>query len=278
MEETTGYTVLVVEDDPNHQLLIRRALSSEDSAFSLVQFARDSQDAEHFARQMLFDCLLVDNRIPGRRGLDLITYLRGEGVEAPFVLMTSVGNEDLAVQAYRNKVADYVIKDTGFWKELPQILTRVVQEHRSRIHDLELRGRLERTNRRLDSLNTEVQLHNQQLRHAHAELEQRNAELQQAAQRLAESRAHLLDFTFVVSLALGVPLEQMERVLAALGAAPDRTLDPGEVADLIDATGRVRVLAGRLREMSALSQLRDEAATVDIEGFLDRIDEGLRES
>jgi YesN/AraC family two-component response regulator len=38
-----------------------------------VQFADNSVDAEHFARQMSFDVLLVDNRIPGRRGLDLIS-------------------------------------------------------------------------------------------------------------------------------------------------------------------------------------------------------------
>lgn len=162
-EETEDYTVLVVEDDPNHQLLIRKALTAEGLPFSLVQFARDSHDAERFAKQLDFDVLLFDNRIPGRRGLDLIGYLREEGIEGPFVLMTSAGTEDLVVQAYRKKVSEYVIKEPGFWKEVPQILLRVIREEKARQRERRLKEQLMRTNERLDKLNTEVQLQNTKL-------------------------------------------------------------------------------------------------------------------
>ena len=149
--------VLVVEDEPEHQLLVRKALTREGSGFGMVQFARDSADATRFARQMSFDVMLVDNRIPGTRGLDLLTELREAGVDAPFVLMTSAGSEDLVVEAWRQKVAEYVIKDSGFWRDLPLVLRRVVASDRQRRREQELLQRLERTNARLDALRAEME-------------------------------------------------------------------------------------------------------------------------
>jgi len=150
--------VLVVEDEPEHQLLVRKALAREGSCFTVVQIARDSEEAIRFARQMAFDVMLVDNRIPGTRGLDLLTELREVGVDAPFVLMTSAGSEDLVVEAWRQKVAEYVIKDSGFWRDLPQVLRRVVTLDRQHRREQELLARLERTNERLDALRREMEL------------------------------------------------------------------------------------------------------------------------
>ncbi len=155
--EADAIRVLVVEDEPEHQLLVRKAIAREGEGFAMVQFARDSEEAIRFARQMAFDVMLVDNRIPGTRGLDLLTELREVGVDAPFVLMTSAGSEDLVVAAWRLKVAEYVIKDSGFWRDLPQVLRRVVASDRQRRREQELLQRLERTNARLDALRAEME-------------------------------------------------------------------------------------------------------------------------
>lgn len=154
--ESGGYRILVVEDEPEHQLLVRKALAREGSGFTMIQFARDSEEAVRFAQQMAFDVMLVDNRIPGTRGLDLLTELREVGVDAPFVLMTSAGSEDLVVEAMRQKVAEYIIKDSGFWRDLPQVLRRVVLADQQRRREQDLLGRLERTNARLDSLRADM--------------------------------------------------------------------------------------------------------------------------
>lgn len=156
-ESADPIRVLVVEDEPEHQLLVRKALTREGSGFATVQFARDSEEAVRFARQMTFDVMLVDNRIPGTRGLDLLTELREVGVDVPFVLMTSAGSEDLVVEAWRQRVAEYVIKDSGFWRDLPQVLRRVVASERLRRREHDLLARLERTNARLDALKTEME-------------------------------------------------------------------------------------------------------------------------
>ncbi|MGM0578999.1 MAG: response regulator [Myxococcota bacterium] len=246
VDEHSGYTVLVVEDDPTHQLLIRKALNSETSPFSVVQFAGNSEDAEHFARQMSFDVLLVDNRIPGRRGLDMIATLSDEGLDAPFVLMTSAGNEDLAVQAYRTHVADYIIKDPGFWRDLPQTLVRVIEADRARKSEVKLRERLERANARLDELNTTIQL--------------RNEELQQAYETMG-------DFTTALALALDEPIAAIRKAVADSGSKDE------ELAGAREALDRVTNLLERIRALPALSD--KSAEEMDLEAVFDRVQKDL---
>lgn len=193
-------TVLVVEDEAEHQLLVRKALTRDGGGFELVQFARDSEEALRFANQMSFDVMLVDNRIPGTRGLDLLTALREAGSEAPFVLMTSAGSEDLVVEAWRQKVADYVIKDSGFWRDLPQVLRRVVTADRARRREQDLVARLERTNARLD--------------HLRAETDERSAKLEAL---VAEARAAFGELAPSVADKHG-PLSRLDRSLAEMAA------------------------------------------------------------
>ena len=155
-QEAKPVRVLLVDDDEH----IRRVIAQElmgDSRTLLVAQASSVREGRKAIKQHEFDVMLVDNRIPGTRGLDLLTELREVGVDAPFVLMTSAGSEDLVVEAWRQKVAEYVIKDSGFWRDLPLVLRRVVASDRQRRREQELLQRLERTNARLDSLRAEME-------------------------------------------------------------------------------------------------------------------------
>jgi response regulator of citrate/malate metabolism len=159
-----NYTLLVIEDDPNHQLLIKRILAKKKSVFSVVEIAQDIREAKRLVNHMKFDCYLVDNQLPEGQGLDFITTLQAEGVEGPFVLMTSAGNEELVVQAFRKKVSDYVVKDVGFWKDLPALLLRVMETSTSNRASETRLEELQRTNAGLDEVNTEVQMRFEELR------------------------------------------------------------------------------------------------------------------
>ncbi|MEZ4269510.1 MAG: response regulator [Myxococcota bacterium] len=262
MSESPGFTVLVVEDDPAHQLLIRRALTEDGSPFSVVQFADNSVDAEHFARQMSFDVLLVDNRIPGRRGLDLISSLKTEGADAPFVLMTSAGNEELAVHAYRSQVADYVVKDAAFWRDLPQLLARVVEEDRSKKNEKRLRERLERANQRLDELNTEVQLQNQRLLGSQAEVKARNEELERLNASHREAYQTLNDFIVALAHTLSAPLADLQE-------APS----PAASKKCATAAAQISAILDRIR---ALHTTKPTDKNLDLDALLARLQADLK--
>jgi len=90
-EQGRGYhSILIVEDDR----AVRESLK-----FSLVieGFAvRAYADAEHLLaepRLPRFDCLIVDQNMPGMNGLDLVSALRARHIETPAILITSHPNQ-----------------------------------------------------------------------------------------------------------------------------------------------------------------------------------------
>jgi signal transduction histidine kinase/AmiR/NasT family two-component response regulator len=69
------------------------------------------------------DVLLVDFRLVGDTGLDLLKTVRQDlGLDLPVVLVTGQGNEDVAALAMRLGATDYVVKREGYLIALPAVI------------------------------------------------------------------------------------------------------------------------------------------------------------
>jgi signal transduction histidine kinase len=69
------------------------------------------------------DVLLIDFRLAGDSGLDLLKTVRQErGLDLPVVLVTGQGNEDVAALAMRLGATDYVVKREGYLLALPAVV------------------------------------------------------------------------------------------------------------------------------------------------------------
>ncbi|HIP87282.1 MAG TPA: response regulator [Anaerolineales bacterium] len=95
------------------------------------------------------DLVLLDERMPGMTGLEVLKALREQGVRIPVIFMTSFGSEGLAVQAFRLGVRDYLIKPFEP-EEMERAIERVLTEKRLRAERDELMSRLQQANRRLE--------------------------------------------------------------------------------------------------------------------------------
>lgn len=85
--------VLVVEDDEAVRSSTRLLLEAQGYQ------VRDFSDAESFLEATDgkdADCILLDHRLLGLSGLDLIAILRARGVETPAVIMSSDGKAIVA--------------------------------------------------------------------------------------------------------------------------------------------------------------------------------------
>lgn len=58
-----------------------------------------------------FDIVLADYRLPGWTGLDAFAAMRQFGRDVPFILVTGIRGEEIAVECIRQGVTDYVLKD-----------------------------------------------------------------------------------------------------------------------------------------------------------------------
>ena len=122
----TATRILIVEDDDAHVELLRRAYESagREVAFTVVATCAEARDALEAATP---DAVLADFVLPDGRGLDLLPYASARG--CPLVLMTSHGDESVAVEAMRGGALDYVVKTPASLDAMPRTLDRALREH-----------------------------------------------------------------------------------------------------------------------------------------------------
>jgi PAS domain S-box-containing protein len=118
--------ILLVEDDGAHVSLIQRAFEDHDPGFRLTVASRLSE-AESCLQEQKFDLVLVDFLLPDGKGTDLLGNV-GLVSSCPFILMTSHGDEKLAVEALKAGALDYVVKSAETFSLLPKVVERGLRE------------------------------------------------------------------------------------------------------------------------------------------------------
>lgn len=115
--------ILLVEDDVLHKELISRAF---EGIADMVLFWVDTLDkAKRQIAQKQPDLVIADWRLTDGSGIDLITSAQAH---FPVILMTSYGNEELAVRSMKAGVADYLVKSPEAFENLPNNARRALRE------------------------------------------------------------------------------------------------------------------------------------------------------
>ncbi len=114
---STAIHVLLVEDNPDDAVLIRRTfLRAGRESWKLAQVERlDEAIAickEYYAQAgHNFDVILLDLRLPDSTGLETVVQLRQAIPNIPVVVITAVDDDDLALASIRAGVQDYLSKN-----------------------------------------------------------------------------------------------------------------------------------------------------------------------
>ena len=103
--------VLMVEDDEDDFLLTREHLAEiPGGRFDLDRAATFQAGLDAIARNE-HDVYLLDYRLDGHDGLELLREAIRRGCRAPLILMTGVGDQEVDLEAMRAGAADYLVKD-----------------------------------------------------------------------------------------------------------------------------------------------------------------------
>lgn len=101
--------ILMAEDSRTQAAQIKKML--EDEAFE-VAVARNGAEALGMMGEVHPDLVLTDMEMPEMNGLELVNAVCLQYADVPVVLMTSMGNDRLAVEALERGAAAYVPKAT----------------------------------------------------------------------------------------------------------------------------------------------------------------------
>jgi two-component system OmpR family response regulator len=110
--------VLVIEDDPTVGQFVKRGLEQQHWSVDLVA---DGEEGERLAKTQPYDLVVLDMRLPGRSGLEVLRNLRAKGFERPVLVLTAQDAVDAKVQTLRAGADDYVTKPFAFEELLARV-------------------------------------------------------------------------------------------------------------------------------------------------------------
>jgi len=112
--------ILIVDDEKTLAFFLKQSLLRDVDNIA-VDTATSGEEALVRIGQWSYDLILVDLRLPGMNGLELIARIREQLPQAQTVLMTAYGNDAVAAAANRLKVFRYITKPF----RLPEITSTV---------------------------------------------------------------------------------------------------------------------------------------------------------
>jgi len=128
--------ILLVEDNEHDRLAFGRAFKKSEVSCEITECIRAEETLERLrADASSFDVVVIDHGLPGMSGLDLWKELLDEEIRLPLVILTGTGSEQLAVEALKAGVHDYMIRDPsqGYLNLLPVVLPEVLRKHGDRV-------------------------------------------------------------------------------------------------------------------------------------------------
>jgi two-component system copper resistance phosphate regulon response regulator CusR len=110
--------ILVIEDDPTVGQYVKRGLEEHQWA---VDLTADGEEGERRASSEAYDLIVLDMRLPGKSGLDVLRSLRAKGFERPVLVLTAQDAVDAKVATLRAGADDYVTKPFAFEELLARV-------------------------------------------------------------------------------------------------------------------------------------------------------------
>jgi len=102
-----GKRVLIVDDEKNMRWVLGQALSGD--GYEVLE-ASDGLEALSIISDQEPDVMVLDHRMPGKDGMEVLRTVRSKGLQFPIIMLTAHGNVATAVEAMKAGASEYLTK------------------------------------------------------------------------------------------------------------------------------------------------------------------------
>lgn len=117
--------ILIVEDDPVQRSLLKESL--EGRGFQVITAASGEEALEVIGREHP-DLILLDQRLPGISGFEVLQWVRQNAPLIPVLMITAFGEIPLAVEAIKQGAFHYLTKPIDV-QELESLIRRALEHY-----------------------------------------------------------------------------------------------------------------------------------------------------
>ena len=133
-------TLLLVDDDDVFRQTVARSLIRRGYA---VEMAASGEDALSHSRLLECDAALVDLRMPGMDGLELIEALQEKSPNLPVIVLTGHGTISTAIEAIKIGAFHYLTKPCDI-QEIEVYVSKAIQQSHLQTENVHLRDAMQR--------------------------------------------------------------------------------------------------------------------------------------
>ena len=98
-------TILIVDDNKNMQFILTNILQEEGYE---VRCMDNGNDAIKFVKNKIPDLVLLDIRLPGKNGIEVLEIIKEISEDIQIIMITAYGDVKSAVKAIKLGAYDYV--------------------------------------------------------------------------------------------------------------------------------------------------------------------------
>ncbi len=135
--------ILIIDDNPDDRTLARRKLEQE-FAKPQIQEISDATELERALAERNFDLVVTDYQLRWADGLTILRDVKERYPDCPVVMFTGTGNEEVAVEAMKAGLDDYIIKSPKHYARLAVAVRAAVERSLQRQALLEAQNRYQR--------------------------------------------------------------------------------------------------------------------------------------
>ena len=125
--------IMVVDDEPIARQTLSEIIKME--GYDVSSFS-NGESAVEFIRNNSVDLILLDVKMPGMSGHEVVTIVNQISPDSEIILLTAFGSMESAVEALRQRVHDYLLKPAAPTQILESI-KKGLDRREKRLRDLE---------------------------------------------------------------------------------------------------------------------------------------------
>ncbi len=125
--------LLVIERDTAYADSIQKSLSADKNFYFNVSWVDTFKTGLEYLKKEKVDVILLDLSLPDSRGLSTLIKLQAHAPAVPFIILTSVDDETIAIEAVRRGAQDYLVKDQIDSRMLARVIRYSIERHRMQL-------------------------------------------------------------------------------------------------------------------------------------------------
>ena len=126
--EQGKFTVLVIDDEPADVEILRRLLEEIEGWKIQLLACHDAETGRAEASRCRVDLIFLDYLLGVETGLEVFRAIREGGCPLPVIMLTGHGSEEIAVEAMKAGVSDYLVKGRITPDSLRLVISNALQK------------------------------------------------------------------------------------------------------------------------------------------------------